>query len=67
MAGLRAESPHKFPSKQGNDKPVETEVNPDAPKDIEIPTGVRVPKGDRPSRTAYIDPRRHREPPRANV
>lgn len=67
MAGLRAESPRRFPSKPGTENPVETEVNPDAPKDIEIPTGVRVPKGDRPTRKIYIDPTRHREQPRANV
>lgn len=66
MEGLRAESPHKFPSKPGDENPVETEVNPDAPKGVEIPTGVRVPKGDRPSRTTYTDPIRHREQPTAN-
>ena len=66
MAGLRAESPHNFPSKPGTENPVETEVNPDAPKDIEMPKGVRVPKGDRPTRKIYIDPSKHREQPHAN-
>jgi hypothetical protein len=61
MTYIRAEHPNKFPSKQGNDNPVETEVNPDAPKGIEMPKGVRVPKpvGDRPIRRTRIAPGRH--------
>lgn len=33
-----------MPSNRPNDTPIETEVNPDAPKDIEIPSGINVPR-----------------------
>jgi hypothetical protein len=32
-----------MPSKRPNDKPVDAEVNDDAPKDISVPTGINPP------------------------
>lgn len=34
-----------MPSNRSNDRPVETEVNPNAPKDVVVPSGIKVPRG----------------------
>ena len=42
-----------FPSTKESERPVETEVNPQAPQDIEVPKGIIVPRGDAPSRDVW--------------
>jgi hypothetical protein len=58
MATIRVESygnedVHRFPSKIIPDRPADAEVNPDAPKQIDIPEPVPAPRGDPPSTTVF--------------